>query len=610
MDTLEELINYCKANRTCSPAGALMLTGEWGSGKTYLIEKSFGPALRDEEFALVRISLMGKTSIEEIRSAVCSEWIQSLIAAKQGKSSSELPFKEMAKGLTKIASLFAPDKIKELFSPSLVGMLPIRKEYDGIVSVLVFDDLERSELNIIDLLGCINDYCENQHFPTIIIANESRLSSRLPSEKDSGNLALNYNTIKEKIVQQTIYFKPNYGMIIECFITEIKARNKDYGDFLYAYRADITDLFCGDEMRRERARKEKHSEFDSHNLRSLKCSLQNFDRVFTVLKELSVSTEFQRACLLSFIAYTLAFKALCSRSEDLSVRGFDFETLVARIYVPYFDQYAFFPSIEKWICTGIWDEREFKNEAERNEIIQETDPEHQIENTYLDHLDEELIEDYFPKFIERAYAGSLKLSAYSVLLADLSHARRMKYELLPRIDYDLLRKGIEIALRNSNDDLKNYSDAFALPIDLDPEERVLYSIIQSRVKKDILLFQKSHKTYLELMKADGVQAINNRLRSMKYDVFDEEMAKATASYFQRCSNKERIVFINCFTELWQSNFLIEPNKYEICTTALQILKKELEQYLTILNHNRAVTRYHTQRLINEVSSTIQTLGRA
>lgn len=38
--------------------------------------------------------------------------------------------------------------------------------------MLVFDDFERSNLNIIDLLGTINDFTENKHIKTIIVANE------------------------------------------------------------------------------------------------------------------------------------------------------------------------------------------------------------------------------------------------------------------------------------------------------------------------------------------------------------------------------------------------------------------------------------------------------
>lgn len=35
MNTLEELIYYCKEPE---PVGALLLNGEWGCGKTYLID--------------------------------------------------------------------------------------------------------------------------------------------------------------------------------------------------------------------------------------------------------------------------------------------------------------------------------------------------------------------------------------------------------------------------------------------------------------------------------------------------------------------------------------------------------------------------------------------
>ena len=48
--------------------------------------------------------------------------------------------------------------------------------------VLVFDDLERSKLDTVDILGCINEYCENRGFHTIVIANEDKLkdSKKVP----------------------------------------------------------------------------------------------------------------------------------------------------------------------------------------------------------------------------------------------------------------------------------------------------------------------------------------------------------------------------------------------------------------------------------------------
>ena len=53
MSTIDELVHYCKEP---DPIGALMLTGDWGSGKTYLIENELTEAL-GSDYAVVRISL-------------------------------------------------------------------------------------------------------------------------------------------------------------------------------------------------------------------------------------------------------------------------------------------------------------------------------------------------------------------------------------------------------------------------------------------------------------------------------------------------------------------------------------------------------------------------
>ena len=53
MDLIEELKNYCDIDK---PVGALMLSGEWGCGKTYLINTKFIPLVKDK-YVIVCISL-------------------------------------------------------------------------------------------------------------------------------------------------------------------------------------------------------------------------------------------------------------------------------------------------------------------------------------------------------------------------------------------------------------------------------------------------------------------------------------------------------------------------------------------------------------------------
>ena len=65
MNLIEELKNYCDIN---NPVGALMLSGEWGCGKTYLIKTKFIPSVKDT-YVFVCISLFGIDSLDKLRVA-------------------------------------------------------------------------------------------------------------------------------------------------------------------------------------------------------------------------------------------------------------------------------------------------------------------------------------------------------------------------------------------------------------------------------------------------------------------------------------------------------------------------------------------------------------
>lgn len=55
MNLIEELKNYCAIN---NPVGALMLSGEWGCGKTYLIKTKFIPLVKDTYVLCVLVYLV------------------------------------------------------------------------------------------------------------------------------------------------------------------------------------------------------------------------------------------------------------------------------------------------------------------------------------------------------------------------------------------------------------------------------------------------------------------------------------------------------------------------------------------------------------------------
>lgn len=186
MDTLKELVEYCEE---LNPVGAILLTGEWGCGKTYFIENRLKKELR-ESAVIIRISLFGMESIEELHATVKSSWIKAnfkhkeifdaITTIQEAKLTNDDLTDHLPKSIAKL--------IKNLTKVEWDAFIDIKNTIDDKKVILVFDDLERCNIDLIDVLGIINDYCENKQFHTIIIANEDALSDRQADSKREGKI--------------------------------------------------------------------------------------------------------------------------------------------------------------------------------------------------------------------------------------------------------------------------------------------------------------------------------------------------------------------------------------------------------------------------------------
>ncbi|MFR3389866.1 MAG: P-loop NTPase fold protein [[Clostridium] scindens] len=239
MATIDELAYYCREENSF---GALMLTGKWGCGKTYLIENDLSDELGND-YIIIRVSLFGESSVDNIHQKVQKAYFQEVMlnlggnivkllpnipedkAAKMGEkvdktmgTMAEKMEKSKIGRVLKFASEIAQnvsglDKILSL-NPS--EYIPVEETIAGKRVILVFDDLERCDPDVgeVAILGCINEYCENKHIKTIIIANEEKIIERNQAVKktDDENAddieprsrKIKYAEIKEKIVARTV----------------------------------------------------------------------------------------------------------------------------------------------------------------------------------------------------------------------------------------------------------------------------------------------------------------------------------------------------------------------------------------------------------------------
>lgn len=182
MKTIEEIKNYIEEQEQ---NGALLVTGKWGSGKTYLMRQIERELNQGPQYLMAVVSLFGiedtNTLTKKVKEAVV--YAQTFNKAeKSGKghiAKGVNAAKQLSEKAAAFGELFDFGRIKKLaksanvlLSIDVYDFLPIEKEVYCIVAgeeqpvkkklVLVFDDFERCKIGVIDLLGIINTYVEDK----------------------------------------------------------------------------------------------------------------------------------------------------------------------------------------------------------------------------------------------------------------------------------------------------------------------------------------------------------------------------------------------------------------------------------------------------------------
>lgn len=305
MNLIEELKNYCDID---NPVGALMLSGEWGSGKTYFIKTKFIPLVKDT-YVFLCVSLFGIDSLDKLRVEVKKKWLEKVSELDKLNGTKVSKITDSCKKIFETIKDVLPEnwqKKGEVVSSimDLVNFVPITNRIYEKKVILVFDDLERTNISCTDLLGCINDYCENQSFNTIIVANEEKIKDRLDDE-------LLYREIKEKIVQRVIPFVPDYEEVVSNSIESMSC-GIEYKGLLRKNEASLVKILSGDfndnaiieqykaeqykscgnkkveEYQKEEEKLRKLLSQRPHNIRSFKCAIQDFERAYNKLTKAGI----------------------------------------------------------------------------------------------------------------------------------------------------------------------------------------------------------------------------------------------------------------------------------------------------------------------------------
>lgn len=616
-DLVESILDYVRADYTDY---AIMINGEWGSGKTYFWNNKVKPKIdgmqfNGKKYSTIYMSLYGISNLEEISKKIFIETTQLMDknVKKHIDTTGKYTIPEYAKTGLNMANSFGVNTSEKI---------NYEKFFATDDKVLCFDDLERANVDVIDILGYINNFVEHDHIKTIIICNEKELSTKLKNtnlemktfiatylldkQGELGNndkpmveriqdkieyvfdKANDYERIKEKLIGETFEYRPEFNYIINGILMRYE-NDKELIRFLRENTPYIINTF---------------NKSGTRNLRILKHSLNDFKKIFGMVNKNYPNTNYRvlQTMLIFTIAISFEIKSgKITKDKFVNIKNNEeYKSIVIsskvfmdnrQFYIKEFDnnyyynfkaEYRFFKFIEMYVRTRIFDTRKFKEDME--DIINTVDTEKLPGYKRL--LTEEfwkISDDQFPEVIESVIEavkkGEIKLIDTTKLFIYFTY-----FVQKGLINYDMFTiktiffTGMNLASLNSeyidNSDFELNSLSFGEK-NLDIEDILAHFYMLNQTLKDKMYTEKAN---------DVLKSIPMKMETF-YEKFDEEcmdipILKYYDPYqlFQRisCASNEDIMGI-------KEKLLERAKKYtkELKPELKNIakLKEIIEQYL-------------------------------
>ena len=583
-DLVESILDYVRADYTDY---AIMINGEWGSGKTYfwdnkIRKKIESMQLNGKQYTTIYMSLYGISNLEEISKKIFIETTQlmdkNLKKYMHAHNQTNIP--EYAKTGLDMANFFGVTQNGD--------KLDYAKFFATDDKVLCFDDLERANVDVIDILGYINNFVEHDHIKTIIICNEKELSTKLKNSNlemktfiatylldKQGDLnkasdkpmvekirdqieyvfdkANEYERIKEKLIGETFEYAPKFDYIINGLLMRYE-NNPELIRFLRQNTNFIIATF---------------HKSGTRNLRILKHALNDFKKIFEMVNKYYPNTNNRvlQTILIFTIAVSFEIKAgkvtkdkfvnitdnqeyksiLVSSRVFMDNRQFYIKEFDNNYYYNFKAEYRFFKFIEVYVRTRIFDMKIFKSNMQdiENTVDKDKMPAYKklLTEEYWK-ITEEQFTNYIEEIIEDVKKGNIDLIDMVKVFSYFQH-----FVENGLINYDmktikiLFYQGMNVSSLNSKY-CENFSEELEEVIDNSEE-------IKEIIKHFYELNEKlKDKMYIE--KADEIfKCIPMKMEEF-YEKFDKECMNVPIfkyfdplQAFQRitCARNEDIVAI-------------------------------------------------------------------
>ena len=614
-DLVESILDYIRSDYTDY---AVMLNGEWGSGKTHfwnnkIKKKIESMQLNGKRYTTIYMSLYGISNLEEISKKIFMETTQlmdkNLRRFMNSKGQETIP--EYAKTGIDMANFFGVTQNG--------NKLDYAEFFATDDKVLCFDDLERANVDVIDILGYINNFVEHDHIKTIIICNEKELATKLKSsnlemktfiatylldkqnelnksdkpmvEKIQDKIehvfdkANDYERIKEKLIGETFEYAPKFDYIINGILMRYE-NNPELIRFLRENTGIIISTF---------------NRSGTRNLRILKHALNDFKKIYEMVNKSysNTSNRVMQTMLIFTIAVSFEIKAgKITKEKFINIKdNEEYKSILVssrilmdnrQFYIKEFDQnyyynfkseYRFFKFIEYYVRTRIFDMKLFKENMDtiRNTVDTENLPSYKrlLTEEYWKISDNEF-EAVIEDIIEDVKEGKIKLIDMVKIFAYFSYFSRkglIKYDL--KTLKSMFFNGMNISSLTS-EYCSNIEEELG-KIAIEEVEEDMEEILKHVHKLNDQLLDKMYRE-----KAEEIMKCIPMKMEQFYEKFDRECMKVPIfkyydpfQLFQRisCASNEDIVLI-------KEKLLDRANRY---TKQIEPEMKNIKQFKQIVD---------------------------
>jgi len=539
---------------------AILLDGKWGTGKTWYI---------NFHKKIVYTSANGISSLEDIS-------IQIIYRSVIGKSN-------FGWKITKLAHKLIP-KLGDGFLKDTKDFVSLNKN-----QVLIIDDVERMNHNISmeDFLGYIStNFTEENGIKVILVADEEKLLEKL------GDKEKEYLSIKEKTIWQTIEYNLDTENV--------------YDDIIKSYSNNTIDLL-------ERKKKYLIPLFKQHKVVNLRWILYYFQILNDIVEEEKgfFDDDKRELVLSTILILCLEYKKgrLTSRLEQ------DMPKYIKNIYSPrvyptgnisaekselmkfrkeYGDSYYFFESLYKFVCFGLLEINELKQEVEIYEQA-ETKPWSITLKRLIRFLDleEDEFKEHCKKLIEYVKEGKYGLYRllHIAIIFEVINSCDLKFNLEKVEFYGLLSKKINEVkvLSTSNDNIlfPNYMN-----VEFSEEYKELnslYKAVESKIKSN------ASEKHINEQINDGLEKLekSEKLDSAELIALIENGTDNQINQFSKLatsSTKNMIILINTFPYDIEKKVKLEQN--------LKILVKRLSED----SNEKSIIKIRVKEFIKKINT--------